>query len=67
MNQQFEYSYIEVKLSGGYWSGAPDRAYRKIIDAKANEGWRFVQAFAPAVGGYGKASKVDLIFERKLV
>jgi len=66
MKAKFEYKFVQVKLEGGYWTGNPKKGYRDEIINQAQDGWRFVQAFAPAVGGYGKASQVDLIFEREL-
>jgi hypothetical protein len=66
MDEKFEYKFVQVDLDGGYWTGSPNTGYREDIMNNAKNGWRFVQAFAPPVGGYGKASKVDLIFERKL-
>ena len=37
-----------------------------VIDEQARQGWRFVQAFAPAVVGYGASKYVDLIFEKRV-
>ena len=64
MSEEYDYSYIRVKLRGGGFTGRFSEDYRSHIDAKAREGWRFVQAFSPAIVGYGASSYADLIFER---
>jgi len=65
MDKRYEYKYVRVKLRGGGFTGKFSESYQNEIDARAREGWRFVQAFAPAVVGYGASSYSDLIFERE--
>lgn len=65
-SENYTYKYVRQKLKGGSWNGQFSQAYQEIIDAHAQDGWRFVQAFAPAIVGYGAASYVDLIFERRV-
>ena len=61
------YEYQNVKLAlGGIFTSKPNSNYKEIIAAKAKEGWRFVQIFAPATSGYGSASYFELIFEKKV-
>ncbi len=66
MSEKFTYKYVRLKIRGGGWTGSFDTEYQGIIDAHAREGWRFIQAFAPAVMGYGASRYVDLIFEKPL-
>lgn len=58
------YEYRFVKVGIRFFSGSPDRDYHQIIERHAEEGWRFVQAFAPGTGVYGSAKYFELIFER---
>ena len=64
MATQYEYKFVSEKLKGGWLTGRPKPEYRETIIEQAQDGWRFVQAFAPPVGGVGEADYVDLIFER---
>ena len=66
MDEKFSYKYVRIKLRGGTWNGQFDSEYQNSIDEHAAQGWRFVQAFAPAVAGYGSARFVDLIFEKRV-
>ena len=66
MAKRYEYKFVSVKLKGGTWTGKAKEDYRQDITDNARDGWRFVQAFAPAVGGYGAAGYADLIFERAI-
>ncbi|MDF4201749.1 DUF4177 domain-containing protein [Maribacter sp. SA7] len=61
----YEYQYVKLAL-GGIFNTSPKSDYKKIIDAKAKEGWRFVQIFAPGTSTYGSASYFELIFEKKV-
>jgi hypothetical protein len=65
MARAYEYKFVSVKLKGGWLSGRPKPEYRETIVEQAQDGWRFVQAFAPPVGGVGEADYADLIFERE--
>lgn len=67
MTERFEYSFVRLPVKGGFLRGGFSEAYQDVIREHAREGWRFVQAYAPAVAGYGASRKVDLIFERPLV
>ncbi|WP_282112570.1 DUF4177 domain-containing protein [Maribacter stanieri] len=60
----FEYKYVKIGLSGLFTTN-PNTDYKTIIANHAKEGWRFVQIFAPAISGYGKAAYFELIFEKK--
>ncbi len=68
MAKKYEYKFVSVKLGGSVWEGRPNNDYRQEITANAQDGWRFVQAFAPAIGtlGSGFAGYTDLIFEREI-
>lgn len=61
---RYEYKFVLVKLRSGWWTMKPTEDYREIIRQHAQEGWRLVQIFAPAVSGYGSANRFELIFER---
>ncbi|WP_413375627.1 DUF4177 domain-containing protein [Alkalihalobacillus sp. 1P02AB] len=58
----FEYKFVKVELSK--WNSTPKENYQEIITEHANDGWRFIQIFAPATSGYGSASYFEIIFER---
>lgn len=60
----YEYKFVKIQLSA--WNRKPKEDYHDIIRTHANDGWRFVQIFAPATSGYGSASYFELIFERSL-
>ena len=60
----YEYKFVKIELSN--WNKKPKDEYQEIIQQHANEGWRFVQIFAPATAGYGSAAYFELIFERPL-
>lgn len=66
MAKRYEYKYVRVKLVGGGFTGKFSESYQDHINACARDGWRFVQAFAPAVVGTGASSYMDLIFEREV-
>lgn len=61
----YTYKYVRIHL-GGFLATKPNRDYKKVIEEYSREGWRFVQIFAPAITGYGKASYYELIFEKAM-
>ena len=62
----FEYDFVKIDL-GGVFSANPKEDYRKIIEEKSKEGWRFVQIFAPSVTGNGVPKCFELIFEKEIL
>jgi hypothetical protein len=62
--QKFEYKF--VRLGEGWLSVSREakREYQEVIQTHARDGWRFVQIFAPGIGGYGAAKYYEIIFER---
>jgi hypothetical protein len=66
MPKEFEYKFVSVKLKGGWLTGRTKPEYRDTIVEHAQDGWRFVQAFAPGVGAVGESDWADLIFEREV-
>lgn len=60
------YEYDFVRLGEGFLSVRRDAkdTYRDVIQARARDGWRLVQVFAPGTGAYGAAKFYELIFER---
>jgi hypothetical protein len=66
MKQRFEYKFVRL---GGGWLGAKRSAEMECqehIRQHAEDGWRLVQIFAPAVAGYGQAKYYELILEREV-
>ena len=66
MAKRYEYKFVSVKLKGGFWTGKAKEDYRQDIIQNGRDGWRFVQAFAPPVGGYGVAGAADLSLSANL-
>jgi len=60
------YKYEIVKIDLSFWSSEPNKNYKEIIESYSKKGWRFVQVFAPAISGYGKAKYFELIFEKEI-
>ena len=56
------YDYKFVKVETNKWNGEPKEDYKRIIAEHAEEGWKFIQIFAPATAGYAKY--FEIIFER---
>ncbi|KAA6452024.1 DUF4177 domain-containing protein [Bacillus swezeyi] len=57
-----EYQFVRVELSS--FNKKPKEDYQQIIHDYAQEGWKFIQIFAPGTSGYGTAAYFELIFER---
>ena len=60
--QKYQYKYVKIKRK--IFSGW-EKNYQEVIDQHAKDGWRLVEMFAPAIHGYGSATHVDLVFEKK--
>ena len=60
----FEYKFEKLELKTGFWQMKPSRDYHAIIKKRADEGWRFLQVFAPAMSAHPNPSYLELIFER---
>jgi len=56
---------VKIKLKNGLIKMKPEQDYQEVINKHTQEGWRFVQIFAPPIFNYGKATFYDLIFERE--
>lgn len=64
--QRYEYDFVRL---GEGWLGARREArhgYRDVIRARARQGWRLVQVFAPSLGVYGASKYFELVFEREV-
>ncbi len=61
----YEYKFVRIGIKGRLLR-KPEQDYRSIIEEYAKNGWRFVQVFAPPIGGYGVALYFELIFEKQL-
>lgn len=59
-----EYDFIRIRLLRGILYSEPEADYQEIIRQKTEEGWEFVQIFAPGVAGEGAASFFELIFRK---
>ena len=67
----FEYSYerIEVSFSGWEFFGSAVREtddYKRVIQKKAQEGWRFVTWIPVKQKAEGIITAIDLVFEKKV-
>lgn len=56
-----KYEYVSLKI-GGFWTTGSEE-HRKIIDDYAARGYRYVGFMPTSIEGYGRITKVDLIFE----
>ncbi|MBR3570887.1 MAG: DUF4177 domain-containing protein [Oscillibacter sp.] len=57
-----QYEYVSVHT--GKMFGAQSEEHRKIIDAYAAEGWRYVGFIPVTMSAYGLITNMDLVFER---
>ena len=57
---------VELKTTGLLKPAETKEDYHKIIKEHAEEGWRFVQIFAPGTAIQGVAAYFELIFEKKV-
>jgi len=60
-----EYDFIRIRLNRGILHSEPEEDYREVILRKSEEGWEFVQIFAPSIAGDGTASFFELIFRKQ--
>ena len=65
----YEYKFVRIEVPFGFMavSQKPSEDYQELIRQHAQEGWRFVQIFAPGTLGSGSVSYFELIFEKSLV
>jgi len=61
----YEYKFLRVDLKTGFLSRKPTKDHHNIIQEHAEEGWRFIQIFAPAMSAHPNSSYFELIFERE--
>ena len=59
-----EFDFVRIRLNRGILYSEPEIDYRELIQQKSEEGWEFVQIFAPSVAGDGTASFYELIFRK---
>ena len=59
-----EYDFVRIQLTRGILYSAPETDYKELIQKKSDDGWEFVQIFAPSVAGDGNASFFELIFKK---
>ena len=61
----YEYFYVKIKPTSGFFSLTLDPEYRNIIDHAAEEGWRYVGYLPASQSADGLTNELDLIFERE--
>lgn len=57
-----KYEYVNVVYEG--IAAAKQREHRQIIDARADEGWRYVGYIPTHESAHGVICSIDLIFEK---
>lgn len=60
----YEYKFVKIELKAGFARMKPLEDYHEVIEKYSQEGWRFIQLFAPLIIGNGCADFYELIFER---
>jgi len=63
----YEYKFIRIDLKTGFSKMKPSEDYHEVIREQAEEGWRFVQAFAPTLSFHPNPTYIEMIFERPRV
>ena len=65
----YEYLFVRIEVPFGFLgvSQKPSEDHQEIIRQHAQDGWRFVQIFAPGTQGSGSVAYFELIFERTAV
>ncbi|EOO23041.1 hypothetical protein ICM_06264 [Bacillus cereus BAG1X2-3] len=48
----YDYKFVKVEVNN--WKGEPKEDYKRIIAEHAEDGWKFVQIFAPSIAGYAQ-------------
>jgi len=63
----YEYKFVRVDV-GGVFTRKPKLDHHRLIEQNAENGWRLVQIFAPAVsaGMGGVPDYFELIFEKEV-
>lgn len=65
---QYEFDKVSGYISGYGLAGIKTKSeeYRKIIEKRAREGWRFVACIPSAQRGNGQIEEMDLVFEKEV-
>jgi hypothetical protein len=65
----YEYKFVRIEVPFGFLGTKqnPSEDYQELVRQHAQEGWRFVQIFAPGTHGSGDVAYFELIFEKSLV
>ena len=65
----YEYQFVRIEVPGGFLGmhQTPSEDHQELIRQHAQEGWRFVQIFAPGTHIGGSVAYFELIFEKSLV
>ncbi|MFL0247133.1 DUF4177 domain-containing protein [Candidatus Clostridium stratigraminis] len=62
----YENKIVRINLKQRMLEMKPEQNYEDVINKYTQEGWRFIQVFAPPIFGSGAATFYDLIFEREI-
>ena len=65
----YEYKFVRIEVPFGFLGvhQKPSEDHQELIRQHAQEGWRFVQIFAPGTQGSGSVAYFELIFEKSLI
>ena len=66
--KRYEYKFVRLGEQKKLFqsTGNATAGYQEAVHEAAQQGWRLVQVFAPAISGYGAAPYYELILEREL-
>ena len=67
---KYRYEYEKMEVGGNGWSpfggfGLSSESYRKIIDRRAADGWRFAAMVPLEMRANGMVETFDLVFEQE--
>ena len=57
-----QYKYVNLYINALF--GAKSDEHRRIIDAHAKKGWRYVGYIPTEINGNGQLKSMDLVFEK---
>ncbi|HPO16599.1 MAG TPA: DUF4177 domain-containing protein [Candidatus Hydrogenedentes bacterium] len=66
MERRYEYHFERIKVNASFWRGNFSTDYQGLVALYAQNGWRFIQIYAPGTAKYGASKYADLIFEREV-
>ena len=60
----YQYEYVSLYATGGFWIYQRENAHREIIDRYAAQGWRYAGYLPIKFSGDGGLKEIDLVFEK---